>query len=168
MKTVRTISLLFALALAFGCCPGGTSSEHGVGAGGLLLDVTDVPLAQAGDLSVTAEVSAKVVERGQSVTVIATVTNNTEHSVRIDSPDERCLVVEVWRHTARGWTAIFEYPELEFAVVSSWGLAGRSQYTQTIEVPIEPTWPTHEALRLVVDVNGAPAESEPITITALP
>jgi hypothetical protein len=169
MKTLLSVSLLIVAVFAVGCDSFSSPDQPGdVEASGLLLDVTGAPLAQADDLVVRATASAATIKRGQTLTVFAIVTNSAAHAVRIDSPDQRYLVVQVWRSTVRGWTVVHEYPEIEFPVVSPWGLVAGGQYTQTIEVPAEPAWPTHETLRLVVDVNGVPAASEPIAITAVP
>jgi hypothetical protein len=165
MKLLMPLGLMIIL-LAGGCEP--ASPELATRDDGMLIDVTDVPLAQAGDLSIAADIPRTALSCGDVLPVTITVTNHATRPVRIDATSSRHVYVQIWRETDRGWTVANEYPEIEFPVVSPWGLAGNSNYTHTISVPVELDWPTHQPLQVKVVLNGTDLSSEPVTVTVTP
>jgi len=126
-----------------------------------------LPVA-AGELAIDVELSSHRLVTGETLQVRGTVTNRTDYAVRIDSPTSARFHVQLWRDTENGWTIIRSYPEAALMVLSPWGLAPGATVAYGMVLPVEPDWPTHEALRLTVKVDGYADSSEPVVVTVFP
>lgn len=114
----------------------------------------------------TAAVSAESVDlvTGDSLAVTVTVTNHTDSAIEINSLSSAKIRLLIRRRTMAGWEVLLRYPQTEAMVVTPWSVAAGETTVFNIPLTVEPTWPTHERLRLIAAVNGTDVTSPPVTI----
>ena len=110
---------------------------------------------QADDgLVVTAGVPQRNYIRGQTVTVDVAVRNTSGRDMAIQADSGALVYATLWRKTAIGWEQVKRYPQTAVMVAAPWKLASGKTYKCTLNLPVEPDWPTGEPLKLTVELNG--------------
>ena len=135
---------------------------------GQLTSLVGVSSAGNGDLAVAVALPQTHLVTGQTIDVTVTVTNQVGSPVRIDSFTSARIYVFIWRRSLAGWSKMLRYPQAEAMVVTPWGIAANGSVEFQMPLVVEPTWPTHEPLRLTAAVNGTGVASTPITIEVTP
>lgn len=135
---------------------------------GQLTSLIGVSPAGEGDLSVAVALPRMHLVTGQTIDVTVTVTNQAGCPVRIDSLTSARVHVFIWRGSLAGWVKMLRYPQAQAMVVTPWGIAANGSVQFRMPLVVEPTWPTHEPLRLTAAINGTGVASTPITIEVTP
>ena len=136
---------------------------------GLLNDPRSAPLlTNEDDVTIDVAFPHDMVRQGDSITLDVTVTNTTDHPIRIDATTSTKLLVHVWEQTPVGMERFRGYPENDAQVMTAWGLKPQGVYTTALTIPVDRYWPTYEPLELTVTINGTRIMSDPISLSALP
>jgi hypothetical protein len=145
MKTqpVLCVSMLVALLLlAGGCAPGPRGDGPTV--------------VHAGPLAAQMDVPAETVGPGQVVGVSVTTWNLGDEPVAIARTASNVYRVEVARHDGIGWVTFSTHPATEAIMLRRLTLNPHSQRGDTVNVRVDPDWPTGEVVRLRAVMNGRP------------
>ena len=93
---------------------------------------------------------------GEMLPLTVTVRNSTPQEVGMNATSGALVGVSVLRQTAAGWEVVKKYPDTAVMVASPWRLGPRGSRVFHVNLPVAPDWPTNEALRIEVQVNGWP------------
>ena len=111
--------------------------------------------AQADDgLVVTAGVPQRNYIRGGTVAVSVAVRNVSGDDIAIGADSGALVYATLWRKTTIGWEQVKRYPQSAVMVAAPWKLRAGKTYKCTLNLPVEPDWPTGEPLKLTVELNG--------------
>ncbi|MCD4699075.1 MAG: hypothetical protein K8R91_00680 [Phycisphaerae bacterium] len=111
--------------------------------------------AQADDgLVVTADVPRHNYVRGDTVDINVKVCNTSGRDIAIPADSGALVYATLWRRTTIGFEQVKRYPQTAVMVAAPWILSGRKTYKCTLNLPVEPDWPTSEPLKLTVELNG--------------
>jgi hypothetical protein len=142
------VALLAVALLAVGCADGGNRSGPGR---------HDAATVSADRLTLTVQPGRRTVRTGERLAVDVTVTNTGSSAVEIVSPNAARLLATVWEKydpTGSTWDKVKTYPQAAAMVISPWTLTPGESFRRTLNLPVEPDWPSEERLRLTVTVNG--------------
>jgi len=148
---------------------------------GLLLALTgctdqeDKKLSTAATNSMTLaglKVSLTVPDRefapGERFEAAVTVENVSDRTVTLAADSAAPVYVRLWRHPAIGWDEIRQYPWTPGLQGAARSLPPGYSQTHTMELTVEPNWPTNEFLRLTAEANGMPQLMPGVSIMVLP
>ncbi|MDY7010005.1 MAG: hypothetical protein SVV80_04550 [Planctomycetota bacterium] len=111
--------------------------------------------AQADDgLVVTAGVPQRNYVRGDTVDIDVKVSNTSIRDIPIPADSGALVYATLWRRTTIGFEQVKRYPQTAVMVAAPWKLASGKKYKCTLNLPVEPDWPTSEPLKLTVELNG--------------
>ena len=139
MRRIAIASLVVGLVSAVGC-----QKPEGI-----------IWRAQADDgLVVTAGVPQRNYVRGDTIAVNVDVRNVGDSDIAIPADSGALVYATLWRRTTIGFEQVNRYPQTAVMVAAPWKLRGGKNYKCTLNLPVEPDWPTGEPLKLTVELNG--------------
>lgn len=114
-------------------------------------------------LAVTLTAPPKTYHVGESMPVTIAVQNQSKSPIQVQSLGSDLVQVKVYHQTDVGWEQALQFPEIALPVVTPWTLAPGAQRSWTLNIPIEPTWPSDATIRLVGVLNGLPGPAPTVT-----
>ncbi len=139
MRRIAIVFLIVGLVSAVGCRQPDEMLWH----------------AQADDgLVVAAGVPHRNYVRGQTVTIVVAVRNTSGGDMIIPADSGALVYATLWRRTAIGFEQVKRYPQTAVMVAAPWKLISGKTYKCTLNLPVEPDWPTGEPLKLTIELNG--------------
>ncbi len=119
-------------------------------------------------LTVELRAPTRQVVWGQTLTVEIVARNTTAEDIVIDADTGAEVYLRLWRLTTGGWEQVKRYPATPVMVAWRWTLPpGGSRSFQRV-LQVERDWPTGEALRLTVELNGRPDVAPGAVVEAFP
>lgn len=119
-------------------------------------------------LEVSLSVPKRTFRVGESFRATVTARNTTGDPIHIVARSGAKVHIRVQRHGEFGWEEVLEYPQAAVMMINPWTLPGRKAETFTLNLKVEPNWPTGEPLRLVAVLNGREAVSPGVVIRVEP
>ncbi len=120
------------------------------------------------DLAVSVEVGETTLVRDQVIKVIVVARNLSGEPIRITGRTGAPVYVRVQRFTGLGWETVKRYPTVATMVMNPWMLRGGAQRRFTLNLRVEPDWPTNEKLRLKAELNGRRDVAPAVEVIVLP
>jgi hypothetical protein len=116
-------------------------------------DLTAATVSNNG-LALTVDLDQTTFISGQQFTVKIGVVNSSDKPLVIDAGYAAPYVISIQQKITKGWEVVNRYPQVTQGLMRAWTLpAGKSADFQPILI-VEPSWPSHEPLRLEVKLNG--------------
>ncbi len=146
---IITLSLIVIAGLfVIGCQPEVTPAPAPA-----MPDLTKATVENNG-LALTVDLDTTTFVSGQQFTVKIGVVNSSDKPLVVDAGYAAPYVISVQHNTPKGWDAVNTYPQVSQGLSRAWTLpAGQSAGFDPMIIA-EPSWPTHEPLRLEVKLNG--------------
>ena len=114
--------------------------------------------------SVSLDIPARTLTRGESFSVTVTATNSTKRPMQIVSTSGTPVYVRISRHTGLVWEVVKTYPEASTMIMNPWTLDRESSRSFVMQLTVEPDWPRGEPLRLTAEINGRSEIAPGITV----
>jgi len=119
----------------------------------------------AGNLRVSVELPRRDFVVGESFSVTVTAVNLGQSAITIPAESRAQVFVDISRRTPLGWEELLRYPPAPAVVMCPWTLGPGQQRSFTLNLTVEPHWPTNELLYLSAELNGRPDAAPGIAIT---
>jgi hypothetical protein len=111
---------------------------------------------QSGGLQVSVQVPKKAYRVGEHMAVTVTATNISKRPVEIIAEGQDLVQLRIYKRIDVGWEQVQQYPQLATPVRTPWKLAPNQQRVWQLLVPVEPSWPTDQQLKLKASLNNWP------------
>ena len=115
---------------------------------------TTTATASAGDLRLTIHLPKTTFTPGDEFRIKIVATNKTARGIRIKASTGAPYYIHLLQYKDAGWKQIKTYPSASTMVMSEWVIPPRETRTFDPVLIVEPDWPTHENLRMEVNLNG--------------
>lgn len=118
--------------------------------------IPDLTTATAGNdgLSLRINLDTTTFVSGQQFTVKIGAANLSDKPLVINAGYAAPYIISIQQKTAKGWETVNSYPQVTRGLMRAWTLqAGKNVDFQSILIA-EPSWPSHEPLRLEVKLSG--------------
>ncbi len=150
-------SLLILLAAGLSGCKGRIAGE--------LWYSGEFDIVRSGGLVLGIEVPKRQFAVGETFPVRITAQNQGKDPITITAKSTSPVYVLIYRHDGIGWEELLHYPKAEMMVVRTWTLAPGAARRYSLNLTVEPNWPTGEPLRVAAVVNGLPGPEAGVEIT---
>ncbi|MDP6636135.1 MAG: hypothetical protein QGG42_14640 [Phycisphaerae bacterium] len=164
MMRKPAIVLLLAVSLLVGAC--GKFSLFGRPAKPPVSESIETNTVKNGPLALTIELPKRRFAAGEDISLRIIAHNTGKQAIAFESSTSALYKVTLYRMTSSGWRWVNQYPQSVMSVRKTWKLQpGQSvKYSQIITVGRD--WPMDEALKMVVELVGAPDLKCPMIISA--
>ena len=110
--------------------------------------------ASSGDLALSIQLPKTTFRPGEKFRLKITAFNRAADGLRIRGEDGSAYYVHLCRHDGVAWKRVKTYPRASPAMMNEWVIPPAGARNFIAELIVEPDWPTHENLRLEVNING--------------
>lgn len=121
-----------------------------------------------GDLSLRMELSELTPARGERLEVTLRALNTGDEYMTVPSNTGAPAYVDLYRYDGVGWNRFKTYPEAATMVMNPWKLSPGVEWQHTMSLPVEPSWPMGEPIRVVGRLNGIDDVTPSLTIQVQP
>ena len=128
--------------------------------------ITDT--ASIGALELTLQLPRDEFTVGETIDMTLTAHNTTRGPIWLTAPQHTHWVLGVWRKTRGVWEEVKRYPATPMNRQLPWILGGAKTRAFHARIPVEPDWPTAEALRITAELGGEPRAVPKLTVIVRP
>jgi len=111
---------------------------------------------QSKGLLVSILATKAVYKVGETMPVQISAKNVTDQPIEVIATAGDLAQVKIYRRTTIGWEQALQYPQAAADLITPWKLVPGQKRSWKLDIPVEPTWPSAENLRVAGAINGRP------------
>jgi hypothetical protein len=166
MKFTFAIGILVTCVLLVGCNGNGDTTT--VAPRAPMFEEAPTSEDVDGDLKVTLETAKRTYHVGEACPVTLAAINTGSSPITVTANSGALFYIRVWVYTGIGWDVVHRYPQAATMQIQTWTLAPGETREFEMTLPVEPTWPSNQPLRLQGFLNGRAQAAPYVGIEVLP